>query len=46
MENHEISVDGILKYHGGVHRKDFKDIINEDSNPDEIGLIYNSPNYS
>ena len=46
MANHEISADVILKNHGGVDGKDFKDIINEDSDPDEIDLIHNSPYYS
>ena len=44
MENHEISADVILKKHGGVDGKDFKDIINEDS--DEIDLFHHSPYYS
>ena len=34
MANHEISADVILKNHGGVDGKDFKDIINEDLDPD------------
>ena len=46
MANHEISADVILKNHEGVDGKDFKDIINEDSDPDEIDLIHHSPYYS
>ena len=43
MEGHEINANVILKNHGGVDGKNFKDIINEDSDPDEIDLIHHSP---
>ena len=46
MEGHEINANVILKNHGGVDGKNFKDIINEDSDPDEIDLIHHSPYYS
>ena len=46
MEGHEINAHVILKNHGGVDGKNFKDIINEDLDPDEIDLIHHSPYYS
>ena len=46
MENHEISADVIVKNRGGVDGKEFKGIINEDPDPDEIDLIHHSPYYS
>ena len=46
MEGHEINANVILKNRGGVDGKNFKDIINEDSDPDEIDLIHHSLYYS
>ena len=46
MENHEISADIIVKNRRGVDGKDFKDIVNEYSDPEETDLIHHSPYYS
>ena len=46
MNNNEINAKDILQNHGGVNGKDFAQLFNEESDPDEIDLIYHSPYYS
>ena len=46
MSNNEINAKDILQNHGGVNGKDFAQLFNEESDPDEIDLIYHSPYYS
>ena len=46
MSNTKINAKDILQNHGGVNGKDFTKLFSEESDPDEIGLIYHSPYYS
>ena len=46
MSNNQINAKDILQNHGGVNGKDLTQLFNEESDPDEIDLIYHSPYYS